>query len=430
MKIRHSHSINPFGGVNFVLESISDLGINDILNKELPPLAVQSKYKWSDILNTFWSIYFCGGDCIEDCAGNLRQYLNPNPLVNLCSPDRIIDRFKQLSKANIYPISYRSKKKHEFSVNDKLNSLGISILKKLNDFSCSKNILDYDNTVIHTNKADSKYSYLNKKGYCPGVGFLNNQVVYVENRNGNSDAGSHQAQTLQRMFDLLNQHKIKIHSFRADSASYQWDILKLLVKQVEVFYLSARRSADLARTIGNIEHWKKIKVGKEVLLRGETLYTPFKSASKRVKESHLAMACRIVVTKSLRSDGQIDVFSKEAFNYKVILTNDFKSSANDIVNTYNQRGTTEKEFDILKNDFGWKQLPFSKLEYNNVYLIFSAMCRNIYAYIIKQYSKSFKWLKESFRIKKFIYRFISIPAKWIRHSRQDILIIHGPIRGR
>jgi len=34
-------------------------------------------------------------------------------------------------------------------------------------------------------------------------------------------------------------------------------------------------------------------------------------------------------------------------------------------------------------------------------------------------------LDPSFRIKKFIFRFICIPAKWIYRSRQYILKIYG-----
>tara|TARA_R110002020_G_scaffold97708_3_gene233164 strand:+ start:581 stop:904 length:324 start_codon:yes stop_codon:yes gene_type:complete len=94
---------------------------------------------------------------------------------------------------------------------------------------------------------------------------------------------------------------------------------------------------------------------------------------------------------------------------------------------YNQRGAIEKEFDVLKNDFGWNNLPFSKLEQNTVFLFFTAICRNLYHYIINKFSKSFKHLKANFRIKKFIFRFIAIPAKWVRSSRQDTLKIYGNI---
>lgn len=92
---------------------------------------------------------------------------------------------------------------------------------------------------------------------------------------------------------------------------------------------------------------------------------------------------------------------------------------------YSQRGSIEKEFDVLKNDFGWKNLPFSKLEQNTVFLFFTAICRNLYNYIINLFSSKFKCLNQNFRIKKFIFRYITVPAKWIKNARQNKLKIYG-----
>lgn len=99
----------------------------------------------------------------------------------------------------------------------------------------------------------------------------------------------------------------------------------------------------------------------------------------------------------------------------------------DVVYFYNQRGAIEKEFDVLKNDFGWKRLPFSRLEHNLVYLQIMAICRNLYHFIILNFSKKFKGLQPTYRIKKLIFRFITIPAKWIIHSRQWHLKLYGVV---
>lgn len=98
-----------------------------------------------------------------------------------------------------------------------------------------------------------------------------------------------------------------------------------------------------------------------------------------------------------------------------------------MVSFYNQRGAIEKEFDVLKNDFGWNNLPFSKLEQNTVFLMFTAMCRNLYQYIIEKFSIKYEGLNPKYRIKKFIFRFIAIPAKWIKTSRQQKLRVYGNI---
>ena len=73
MKILKSSHISPFGGLNFVLEEFEKQNIGSLLQKFLPVLPNQSIYSWKDILYSFWSIYFCGGDCIEDLGGNFRD---------------------------------------------------------------------------------------------------------------------------------------------------------------------------------------------------------------------------------------------------------------------------------------------------------------------------------------------------------------------
>lgn len=87
----------------------------------------------------------------------------------------------------------------------------------------------------------------------------------------------------------------------------------------------------------------------------------------------------------------------------------------------------EKQFDILKNDFGWSKMPFSKLETNTVFLYLTAICRNLYNKIITTFSQRVKVLRPTDRIKKFLFRFIILPAKWIKRSRQYQLRVYGKI---
>jgi len=87
----------------------------------------------------------------------------------------------------------------------------------------------------------------------------------------------------------------------------------------------------------------------------------------------------------------------------------------------------EKQFDILKNDFGWNYMPFSKLNQNTVFLYITAICRNLYHNIIGHFSKIINSLEPTFRVKKFLFRFIILPAKWIKRARQNYLRIYGKI---
>jgi len=427
--VKSKQTINPFGGINFVFETLDGLGIDKILKTDLPGLPKQCKYSWKDILYSFWSIYLCGGSHIEDIDANLKHHLKNNPFVKVPSPDRILDRFKSLSQPDDFLKTDRGKHLHQFNRHKALNRLLLKITKHCKLLESNNLICDYDNTVIQTGKSDSEITYQKSYGYQPGIAFINDNVAFIENRNGKSDAQTLQKETLEKMFASFEEQGIKINQFRADSASFLLTVLRLLEKQVDLFYIRARRSENLGKKIAEIKEWKEIEIDGEKAYRGEIDYIPFKGATAQrngVKQKDLS-TYRLIVTKQARKDGQIDIFTGDAFFYSMIITNDRVMTKDEVVIFYNQRGKTEREFDVLKNDFGWRGLAFSKLAHNTVFLIFTAICKNLYQYIIQSYSKKFKHLQPTFRLKKFIFRFITIPAKWIKQSRQNKLKVYAEL---
>jgi hypothetical protein len=229
------------------------------------------------------------------------------------------------------------------------------------------------------------------------------------------------------MFKLLEEHNINVNVFRADSASYQLTTISTINKHVDKFYIKAVVNETVSEAIKSIDQWTEVKIEGKIFLRGSTRFTPFKNAARRLKQKDLLKEYRLVVTKEPRRDGQINIFTGESYIYSPILTNDFEKTNDEVVKFYNQRGKQEREFDVLKNDFAWSCLPFSKIEQNTVFMILTAMCRNIYDYIIRKFSSTYKMLQPYFRIKKFIFRFICLPAKWIVNGRQRKLRIYGDI---
>lgn len=111
--------------------------------------------------------------------------------------------------------------------------------------------------------------------------------------------------------------------------------------------------------------------------------------------------------------------------YRSILTDDRDSSEQEVIEYYNKRGTEEKAIDILNNDFGWKNMPFSFMEENTVFLMLMMICKNVYAWLLTKISKVFPNIKKNFRIKKFIFRFITVPVKWIETGRRNILKVYS-----
>ena len=82
-------TINPFGGLNFVVEEIKKSGIKDLIDNDLGERAVQSKYNYSDIFMALWLIFFSGGDCAEDIEEHLEDCLIGCLGVGVTSADTI-----------------------------------------------------------------------------------------------------------------------------------------------------------------------------------------------------------------------------------------------------------------------------------------------------------------------------------------------------
>jgi hypothetical protein len=118
------------------------------------------------------------------------------------------------------------------------------------------------------------------------------------------------------------------------------------------------------------------------------------------------------------------MFTEDTCVYRSILTNDWQSTEKEAIEYYNQRGGSEKLFDIMNNDFGWKHLPCSFLNENTVYLIIMAMAKNFYNYFVEKVSMVFEDIKPTTRLKRFIFRFISVAGKWVRSGRQWTLKLY------
>jgi len=427
MKVQNSKPISAFGGINFVLKYLEDNNFSDVIEGNLPKLKNQSTYSWTDIFYSLLSVYLCGGDCIEDLQTHLKSHFHNNPFVKIPSPDTVLRRLSGLSQENKTCRTKRGRVDHFYNANTKLEQLNIALLKKLGSFDADELVLDYDNTIIFNEKSDSRMTYKRNPGYQPGVCTINeSHILYIENRNGHSDAKSFQSDTLSRMFDLLAVNQVrKADHFRADAASYQYDVIKVLNSKVKHFYIGCRNSY-VEKYFSRITKWELLKKDREPDMEiGETVITPFKKQAK--KDGEEPKEYRLVVKRKLKKDGQANLFTQDAYEYRAILTNNNSLSTEEIAHFYNHRGNMEKQFDILKNDFGWNNMPFSTLDKNAVFLYLTAICRNLYEKIIVYFSKRVKALKPTYRVKKFLFRFIILPAKWIRHSRQRQLRIYGQI---
>ena len=122
-------------------------------------------------------------------------------------------------------------------------------------------------------------------------------------------------------------------------------------------------------------------------------------------------------------DGELDLWEGE-YTYRCILTDDYGASTRDIVEFYNKRGGKERIFDDMNHGFGWSRRPKSFMAANTVFLLRTALIHNFYKTIISKLDTKAFGLKETSRIKAFVFSFISVPANWIMRARQYVLNIY------
>ena len=127
----------------------------------------------------------------------------------------------------------------------------------------------------------------------------------------------------------------------------------------------------------------------------EIVRSPMSKLNSILVEKWKGKAYRLVIQRQKRMDGVLDLWEGE-YTYRCILTNDYESSTREIVEFYNLRGGKERIFDDMNNGKFYKAI--------------------IHRLDVKRFG-----LNATSRIKAFVFRFVSVPAKWIRTSRRYVL---------
>jgi len=195
-----------------------------------------------------------------------------------------------------------------------------------------------------------------------------------------------QAETHRRFFEMMRSFGIHVRSFRADCGSYSEDIVKVVMEHTEKFYIRAERYAGLYEKVKRQTGWTTVEIGFQ---HYDVQSFPFESFED-VKH------CPLVVQRQRKQKGeQLDLFDGE-YTYRCILTNDWDMTDEEIMNQ------------------------------NTVFLLITAMAANFYRYIVALPLMPVLFAgKDTDRVKSFLFRFIAVPAKWIKTARQYKLNIYS-----
>ena len=388
-----SEKLSPFGGIFSIMEQF-DSTLSSVIDSTLGMRCRLYGYQYSEIIRSLMSVYFCGGSCIEDVTSHLMYHLSLHPTLRTCSADTILRAIKELTQDNIFYTSDTGKT-YDFNTADKLNTLLLNCLLATGQLKEGEGYdVDFDHQFIEAEKFDAKPTYKKFLGYRPGVAVIGDMIVGIENSDGNTNVRFHQKDTLRRFFERFEQKGLIVNRFRADCGSCSEEIVEEVGKHCKTFYIRANRSSSLYDDIFALRGWKK----------EEFNGIEFELASILV-EKWKGKAYRLVIQRQKRMDGVLDLWEGE-YTYRCI------------------RGGKERIFDDMNNGFGWDRLPKSFMAENTVFLLLTALIRNFYRFIMERLDVTKFGLKVTSRIKAFVFRFISVPAKWIKTSRQHVLNIY------
>jgi len=213
-------------------------------------------------------------------------------------------------------------------------------------------------------------------------------------------------------FESLKNNSIHIEIFRSDSAAYQQSVVEVVEQNCTHFYIRIDDSQNLREAIKDIPEtdWQDITINNKKVQVADTPFQPFGA-----KKTY-----RAVVQRRKKKNGQYDIFTQSPYAYYAIMTDNEQPEATPqwVTEFYNGRGDSERNFDILNNDFNCNRLPFSFLDANMIYLFAAAISFTLFEWIKQVFFCKGVLANTAMRCKKFLFDFMILPARWIRTGRQ------------
>ena len=333
-----SEKLTPFGGIFPIMEQL-DAFLAQTIDSTLGMRCKWNGYQYSEIQRSLMCVYLCGGSCVEDVTTHLMRHLSLHPSLRTCSADTILRAIEELTCENT---TYQSAsgRVYDFNTADKMNSLLVNALLATGQLKAGQEYdFDFDHQFIETEKYDAKPTYKKFLGYSPGVAVIGNVIVGIENRDGNTNVRFNQKETLERFFKRLEASGVYVSRARMDCGSCSEEIVGMVEAHCKHFYIRANRCSFLYDTMSSLTDWQSVEINGIELELNSILV-----------EKWNGKLYRLVIQRQRRTERELDIWEGE-YTYRCILTNNYESSARDIVEFYNLRGGKERIFDDMNNGF-------------------------------------------------------------------------------
>jgi hypothetical protein len=200
----------------------------------------------------------------------------------------------------------------------------------------------------------------------------------------------------------------RIARFRADSASYQSDVINELEEDKVDWTITADQDPAVRKAIKDIpeEAWQRPYPGCEYEL-SETVHSMEKTKA----------SFRLVVKREERR--QKSLFEQERYFHYAVATNlPEETSAQDALVWHNQRGQAENYNKELKMGFGQDQMPCGQTHANAVYFRIGVIAYNLFIGF-RRLACPEAWGRHT--IMTFRWKLVQIAGRIVRHAGQVVL---------
>ena len=376
---RSKHKITPYGGLLLIYEGILGLGLDRVIDRELPRPGSNRGFRPSEYVVPLMLMQHGGGRELED-------------ITKLRSDETLGDMIKTGTKGRkklVIPTSdatgnWLRRMGGKKSENGRAEGLGLAGLGKVNKKLCNLVLkemeieqitLDADATVISCNKEEADWTYKKVRGFQPMLGYISELglCLHEEFRAGNIPARAGALEFIEACQKQLTGRR-RIKAIRSDSAWYQAEVFNWCEDNGVSFAIAAGRDESVMSAIFRIaeEEWKPFR-------NKEGIQTERQIAETVHSMEGTGNAFRLVVQRWIvYKSNQLTLSGSEdiRYAYHIIATNR-EESAEEVVYWYNQRGNCENWIKEEKLGFGTEYLPCSRLGANAMFFRIGLLAYNL-----------------------------------------------------
>ncbi len=413
-----------YAGIALARDLVSRLGIQSAIDSQLSILKRHKPYHESDhVLNLVYN-FLTGGECLSD----IERLQDTEGYLKVLGTDCIPDP----TTAGDFLVRFQAEDVAGFQrVLDGIQDTSFSLLDRKRKELAT---VDHDSSIHEVygkKKEGADYAYENTYSYNVQYVTLAEtaDVLYQELREGNTYSSAGIKDVLPGILERVGRHFRHLR-FRADSASYDKDIVKVCDEGGAEFFISADQTQRLVREVLSIEEegWKSFHRKK----LGEVRRKPINRRRKRKNHKRAVLnrrkphrntkgktqiasffyqpigwekAYRFVAKRTEVLDESGQLYLKDGlfqYIYHVVVTNSAKSDSL-VMSIAQGRANQENLIKDFKYGLGLSHVPTGFLLANKIYFKIAALAWNIKTWMLNLLKIG---SGATLRFKRFLYLWI------------------------